>query len=316
MLKYLIIQLDDNATSMCHYQNPNIERNLISFNILSEAVTWSMKENLNVQFIYPDYKLPGEYLNVINSIDHADIVSSECSDLELREYAEVVVFNSWKNAESYDYKKSQSYVVRTIFTELFQHADTLSRLLTSAQRVNVVILDIEKLDEQGKERYSSFLSQLTDSVKNIIVNGNYVNSNIITDRLILESMNNCNAGDECITLAPDGNFYICPAFYYDNEGNEGSVVAGLSIKNPQLFKLSHAPICQKCDAWHCKRCVWLNKKLTLEVNTPSSQQCVTSHLERNSSRNLLEQLTSVDNRFANKKICELDYLDPFCLINK
>ena len=39
-----------------------------------------------------------------------------------------------------------------------------------------------------------------------------VQFNLLTDRMMLKEMNNCNAGYESITLAPDGNLYICLSF--------------------------------------------------------------------------------------------------------
>ncbi|GHS94395.1 hypothetical protein AGMMS50239_18130 [Bacteroidia bacterium] len=85
-----------------------------------------------------------------------------------------------------------------------------------------------------------------------------------------------------------GKFYICPAFYLADENNfVGDLTQGLIIKNKQLYQITYAPICSNCDTYQCKRCVWLNKKTTLEINTPSHEQCVTAHLERNASRELL-----------------------------
>jgi len=90
------------------------------------------------------------------------------------------------------------------------------------------------------------------------------------------------------------------------------VESGVKIENAQLLHLDHAPICSHCDAFQCKRCIWLNKKTTLEVNTPSHEQCVAAHLERNASKRLLEHLRSHGNFFAKTAdINEIDYLDPF-----
>lgn len=138
--------------------------------------------------------------------------------------------------------------------------------------------------------------------------------------MMLDKMNNCGAGDTTITLAPDGKFYVCPAFYLTNEedvigklnGSVGDLSQGLEVKNPQLYKLDHAPLCRGCDAYQCKRCVWLNRKTTYEVNTPSHEQCVVAHLERNASRDLLNAIRK-HGRFLPERedIKEITYLDPF-----
>ena len=130
-------------------------------------------------------------------------------------------------------------------------------------------------------------------------------------------MNNCNAGWKSITLAPNGKFYVCPAFYINDEKDSiGDLKEGLNIKNPQLYKLDHAPICRNCDAYQCKRCIWLNRRMTLEVNTPSHEQCVVAHLERNASRLLLEKIRKSGDFLPNKEIKEIDYLDPFDKLNE
>lgn len=86
---------------------------------------------------------------------------------------------------------------------------------------------------------------------------------------------------------------------------------GLDIKNPQLYRLDHAPICRHCDAYQCKRCVWLNRKTTLEVNTPSHEQCVVAHVERNACKELLTAIRKHGEFMPEKEITEIDYIDPF-----
>ena len=73
MLQYLIILLDDTSTSFCHYENPKTERRLIPLETLRQGIRFAMMENLMIQFVYPDYELPQEYQEVIESIDHSKI---------------------------------------------------------------------------------------------------------------------------------------------------------------------------------------------------------------------------------------------------
>jgi CXXX repeat peptide maturase len=91
----------------------------------------------------------------------------------------------------------------------------------------------------------------------------------------------------------------------------GDLTTDLNIKNKQLYKIEYAPLCRICDAYQCKRCVWLNRKTTMEVNTPSHEQCVVAHLERNASRELLSELKPLYTEFPFKEIEKINYLDPF-----
>lgn len=311
MLKYLIIQLDDTATSFCHYAVSKTERKPISPDNLRQGVLFAMKGNLNIQFVYPDYSLPAEYGKIIESIDHVKIISSCCEDAALKDMANIIVFNSWTELGICCWDSEKSYVLRTSKTELFAHHAMLDAIIGKVGRLNIVITDIETFGHNDFDAYRQVLTKLSGNIEKLYINGYSPQLNILTDRMMLTTMNNCNAGDETITLAPDGRFYVCPAFYYAQEYNIGSPKHGTDIKNPQLYKLSHAPICRHCDAYQCKRCIWLNHKTTLEVNTPSHEQCVAAHLERNESRRLLENIRKTSEFIPEISIPEIDYSDPF-----
>lgn len=308
MIQYIVILLDDTSTSFCHYMNEKADRRLIPLQTLKDGICYAMKENLNIQFVYPNYKLPKEYLAAIDSIDHTDIYPAEMSD-----NADVVVFDSLIAAKDYVFKEEVAYLIRTDKVSLFNEYKIIGEILDKVTRLNVVITDIETFTEDDFMAYKSLLSNLAERVEQIYVSGKSPQLNLLTDRIMLEKMNNCGAGDTSVTLAPDGKFYVCPAFYLSADGYTiGDMVNGLEIKNSQLYRLDHAPLCRRCDAWQCKRCIWMNRKTTLEVNTPSHEQCVVAHLERNASRKLLIDIRKHGKfMFGSEDIKEIDYLDPF-----
>ncbi|MCM1005234.1 MAG: CXXX repeat peptide maturase [Prevotella sp.] len=316
MLKYLIIQTCDSATSFCHYDNNKSESKLIDLDALKRALLWSMKENLNVQFVLPDTQLPHEYEEVMDTVDSAKVASAKS---EYAPEADVVVFNSWEDFTDFSFQKNVAYVVRTSFADLQTNKDALCAVLPKVDRLNVVLTDAAQMTDDRNEAYSGLLDSIAESVKSEYLAEHPVQLNLLTDRLMLTAMNNCNAGWESIALAPNGKYYVCPAFYFEDETDSvGNVENGLDIKNPQLYRLDHAPICRNCDAWHCRRCAWLNRQLTLEVNTPSHEQCVTAHLERNASARLLTALTAAGLHGPGEAdLKETECLDPFEeIINK
>lgn len=308
MIQYIVILLDDTSTSFCHYTNEKADRRLIPLQTLKDGICYAMKENLNIQFVYPNYKLPKEYLAAIDSIDHTDIYPAEMSD-----NADVVVFDSLIAAKDYVFKEEVAYLIRTDKVSLFNEYKIIGEILDKVTRLNIVITDIETFTEDDFMAYKSLLSNLAERVEQIYVSGKSPQLNLLTDRIMLEKMNNCGAGDTSVTLAPDGKFYVCPAFYLSADGYTiGDMVNGLEIKNSQLYRLDHAPLCCRCDAWQCKRCIWMNRKTTLEVNTPSHEQCVVAHLERNASRKLLIDIRKHGKFMSGSEdIKEIDYLDPF-----
>lgn len=313
MIQYLVILLDDTSTAYCQYANTKRESRLIPLDKLKAGIIWGMKENLMIQYILPDYKLPECYIEVMNSIDHHLIVSSLCEDPDALDASDVVIFNDWCKWDDWNFVPDKCYVVRTKLSDFFNQYSDLKTILKKVSRLSVAFVDEETFVDNDKDRYSAILSDLSTTVEEEYKKNHNVQFNLLTDRMMLDGMNNCGAGNTNITLAPDGKFYVCPAFYQAEDGYAiGSLADGLNIKNAQLYKLDHAPLCRNCDAYQCRRCIWLNRKTTLEVNTPSHEQCVVAHLERNASRKLLLEIRKHGTFLPDKEeISEINYLDPF-----
>lgn len=306
MLKYLVILLDDASTSFCHYTNKCDKPFLMPIETVEKGIRFGMMENLMTQFVYPENPLPLEHLKAIETIDHG-VIAPAGSPVN----ADVVVFNDWETFLKFNYLGVGTFVLRTDTKQLFENQNQLESILYQATRLNIVLTDVENMKEDDFEKYNKFLGDLGRIMKRLYLKGYQTQCNLITDRILLDAMNNCNAGTESITLAPNGKFYICPGFYYDGLDAVGSLEDGLDIKNPQLYLLDHAPLCRICDAYHCKRCIWLNQKTTMEVNTPSHEQCVVAHLERNQARSLLNELQDRGVYDKKQEIKEISYLDPF-----
>lgn len=250
----------------------------------------------------PKYDLPKEYWSIISSyefniispidIDTADTI---CTVEKLQE-----IHNP----------QGKTFVIRLSMEELVSNESLIKSLIKGAYRLNLIITDIDSFNSQREKEYESVLMNLGKLVIEESIQGKIPSVNILTDRIFLKYMNNCNAGIDFVTIAPDGNFYLCPAFYSDGEA-VGSLDEGLNIKNSHLLQLDYAPICRICDSYHCKRCVWLNKQKTLELNTPSHEQCVMAHIERNVSAYISTELFSAGILDKNQVLSVTDCMDPF-----
>lgn len=319
MIKYLVILLDDTSVSYCHYENNKAERKLISLEDLKAGIFYAMKENMSIQFVYPDYELPAEYKDAINTIDHSSVKPYDGGV-----QADVLVLNDIDELDNVEWRQDTAYVLRVDKAKLLASYQKIISALPKVMRLNVVLTDVETFTEDDFTTYKNILIEFVKAVKTEYIGERNVQLNVLTDRIMLDTMNNCNAGVENITLAPDGRFYVCPGFYLAGDEEDyglgkakfsvGDLKTGIDIKNPQLYRLTHAPICRKCDAYQCKRCVWLNRKTTYEVNTPSHEQCVMAHLERNASRELLQSIREHGVFMPEKEIKEIDYLDPFNIV--
>lgn len=306
-LQYLVILLDDTSVAYCHADNPLKERNLMPIETLKKAILFGMKQNLMIQYVYPEYELPAEYNETIESIDNLKIGR------------DVKVTNEVPTAVDCD-----NIVLRIKIKDLIAKQYDIAALLPSVKRMNICLNDIETFKDEQIDEYKKAMNTLGAVLTSLYKEQKHPQLNILTDRLTLKEMHNCEAGIGNITVAPNGKFYLCPAFYYDektgvsNKMNHktkdasrsvGDLKNGLCIPNKQLLELDHAPLCRNCDAYHCNRCIWLNQKLTWDNNTPSHQQCVVAHLERNAARDISAKLSEAG--YSLPEIKEINYIDPF-----
>ena len=311
-MQTLMVIMDSKAPSFCYYETSEKPREKMSDELLKKIVYYGLTENLALNLIMGDEPLTESQREILKWSDYVIYRSPKAAFAADEKTLDVFDFESDSWTENY--APTEHLVVRIRKENLDKLPAWLEEHSLSVSRISLFIKDMDEMSDAELETYHDVLKRLQgwlperEEAKPLEIS-------ILTDRLQLENPNHCDAGVKHVTIAPDGVFYVCPGFYY-RENNRDFVISDidtvlksheLPIKNKQLYKLDHAPICETCDAWHCKRCVWMNKRSTLEVNTPSRQQCVCAHLERNASRDLIEPLFIQDM----VTIPEIDYLDPF-----
>lgn len=298
MIQYLLVLVDSDAPSFCYYPDSKRTHERMSLPILKQTVRFAQTHNLRLNLLTNETPLPQSYHDILDAITHCFFIPIGRSAAHADD---ILVLSDLEAAIELKENKTDSVILRVPRTQLSSLSSAIRVLSRCCRRVNVHILDIDQFKEADFETYKTVLSELSVTYTRL---ANRPEISILTDRIMLREMHNCGAGETHLTVAPDGHFYICPGFYGDtNVAPCGDVYHGLELPNAQLYKIDHAPICQKCDAWHCRRCIWMNRKTTREVNTPSHEQCVCSHLERNTSA-----------RFCPDQIPAIQHLDPFELI--
>ena len=144
MLQYLIILLDETATSYCHYGNLRKEARLMPLEVLRDGIRFAMKENLTIQFVYPDLDLPQAYREAVESIDHSKIQPSDRDCTE----ADVVVFDGLEGTDGFAFRPGVSYVLRVSKAELFACHEKVAVVMGRVDRLNVVLTNVETFTEE------------------------------------------------------------------------------------------------------------------------------------------------------------------------
>lgn len=286
-IKYVNVLLTSDSVLFCkgYPVGSNSKKSeIISVETLKHVIDLSVKKGWSLNFIYPKYELQKGITELIERVPQIAVKPNEANGS-----SDVVVC---EGIEDFPCKAMKNVILR-IKLEDFQHRqDSLKRFLEKSQRVNIIFVDEMEFNDTHEAGYQRALETLTTTVYELWKKGHEVKINLLTDRLFLSNPQECGAGSDTITLAPTGDFYICPVFYYDDPSEScGNIFSGLKIKNPLLYKRNHSPICKDCNAFQCQRCIYLNYKKTLEVNIPSFSQCKKSSLELEVTKRFYRLLT-------------------------
>lgn len=291
MLRYLVIMLDASAPSFCYYPDPpKGDSQKMSVDTLRQAVYFAQTHALSVNVLAGE--MPGEEIRrELDKINHIFIGP----DAATNDFVwDITVLGPDDDFAALRPNPDKNLILRIPLARMEEIPGIVSALSGKFLRLNIILEDSWQMTPELAPAYRKVL----DSVP-ALPEG--VQLDILTDRPALAGPRHCGAGDVHLTVAPDGKLYICPGFFFDDPSRScGDVFFGPDIPLPELFKLEKAPICRACDAWQCKRCVWMNHRRTREVNTPSRGQCITAHVERNKA---LPDNPSV-------------YLDPFEIIGR
>jgi len=310
------IQLDSFAPSFCYYQNNNFDESnyeLIKYHQLHEVLSEAEQINKSIIVIYSNKDLPTEYHTLLDRVNHEKIYPFKLID----QFKSGILILNEENLSQVSVLQRDSS--RNIILRLSQKKiDNLFEIICSLEgtfsKLTLILLEIDKFSQEEICSYKEQLVKIRKKIVKWLSENKTAEISILTDRLLLRHMNNCDAGIRHFTLAPDGNNYVCPAFYFDKNLSSFGLINSENT-NLRLLKIDSSPVCSICDAYHCKRCVYLNKKITEEINIPSQEQCIISHEERNQTKELRADIVStLKNQTELPVIPEIDYLDPFELL--
>lgn len=312
--KHLYFIMSDDSVECCDYASNNIAGNVMSKKVAQCGLKFCEKNFYKPVIL--NSKSQDKILNLddLSSISRIELCQKDIN-LPYSNYDKYIVINPEEIAEF----RGNEIVLLNVYEESFSElAQMITQLLPMSQRINIIFKF--EFQEKLSSIYREQLAQITNQLVSYLKRKEFREINILTDRLFLNEMNNCNCGVDNYALAPNGKIYICPAFYFNSPENYiGDIETGIvEHKLANMLRLSNAPLCKRCDAYQCNRCVLLNQKYTREFNIPGAAQCVKSHIERNASMELLQILRNENIKYgADIKIDAINYSDPIeCVIEE
>lgn len=259
--KYLYFLMSNEETSHCMYNTPQYKSRLeMSVETLDQGLAYAYKNDMIPVFLGD----PGEKLSKKESrklhvvIANADLLSAPRSEMEVL----IPVVN---NAKSENCIHSDICIYQFNKNSLGDLYNDLIALSANYRRINIKPQDLDLWNEDDIENYKVQIDKYNE----------YRKENYVANLNILGTANDnyCLAGTNDLTLAPNGKFYICPAFYHNfTDDDIGDIENGIYVKDPILFSNSKTADCGKCNV-NCMRCKYINIKCTYAINIPADIQC-------------------------------------------
>lgn len=300
--KFLQLLMADNCAPNCSYRSKKELNSTMDIETFKKGIKFAKDNSLQIAILGDPHMFNVELdESIINFVDSSLRKKNTLNYIQIfdntslstnRDFTEncIVVFNSKKLNKLYE-----------IVADIFK----------TNNRINLILEDIEIWNRHDIDIYSRQLDLISSYIISSYKNERFIELNVLTDIWEQESICDCGAGVNNFTLAPNGKIYICPAFYFDDPENYiGTIDEGIINKFKKLYQYENSYICSKCDVYHCKRCLFINKKLTGEYNTPPKIQCVISHIERKKSFELQRALINVNISSFRNILDNIVYQDP------
>lgn len=315
MLKSLFILTSSGLPSFCYYNSTTSDNHLITPELLEGIFEWCKNEKLTPYLVFNRKLLSVKYRRILESFKHNKICFSA---KDLTGVNDILVlsgedFKRTKPDKEFKLSKVSNLVLRLHKSDLKNLKSIFFSLWGKFDRLNLILPDLDSYSQEDMDHYKNMIGEIEEFLSDPDIS-TFPEISFITDRIFLTDMRNCNAGTDHITVTSKGDLFICPGFSADPLSKIGSYseLPQLNIPNERLLELKYAPICSVCDCFHCKRCHWLNYKGTLEINTPTYQQCFSSHLEREASRKLM--VSNENFPLNNSLAVALPYYDPLDVV--
>ena len=319
-MKSLLVLHDASAPSFCYYGSPEPKpETKMSSEVFEKVLEYAAREKLALNIVCGVDGLDHDMKALIEAkeIPHFCYLPAAATNGDPQEIPVLEAHDS-AGVDTLATDTHASAVLRFSRQEIGELPEIWEALARKVYRVVVVPTDIAMWDMDAIRLYEKTLSSLSDRLKAIYLSTGDpdIELNILSDRMVLNdgSPIECNAGLDHLTVMPDGTLSICPGFGLDGENVTGTLDSGPDIANKHLLSRDHAPICLVCDAYQCRRCVYINQRTTLEVNTGPWQICRAAHLEREASRLLLIDLKKKGLFPRQKIIPGIEYTDPLEVI--
>lgn len=288
--RMLFIMMENESASFCDYKNTYNNNLKIPFETFKKGIDFAERNFLVPVILLGNDQLDDSHLKRLEGMDFISI-SNLSNNMPFGDKITILDVNNLDNISEQD----GNIMLKVDKESIGNIYEAVKDAFTKVKRINIVITDAGELTQNDLDLYEHQLDLISDLIIDYFRQSQFKMINVLTDNLFIKKSNNCGAGTNNITLAPNSKFYVCPAFYYNDKDSNididiNSETDNLSGNLEEGLKDNRFVLCNKCNAYQCKRCIYLNKTMTKQYNVPSYIQCSTSQMELRKSYELQQKI--------------------------
>ncbi len=274
------LQLAPNAALCC--QEPGRSADTagepISIDLLSAIATLQAKHSWSCTILANEDGIGAVYQRICDRMN-AEFVVPAGFKAAIPGKRTAVSFESSSADPAAEYRGASRAILRVGRDCLSRLAEIIAALSDNFRDVSIRHPELLEYEDADIETYRDQLSEVARRLLDKGQSWKGYRIDRLTDRFRLEAPNECGAGFKKLAVASTGRLYTCPAAIWGDEPSCGHVLEGLELPNRHLFTRRYSLPCGKCDAVHCSRCTYLNKRGTLEFCVPPRNVCRLAHVE-------------------------------------
>lgn len=269
--KYLYFILNDGITPHCSYSSAT-KTNVMSQKIFDAAIQFAENNHMVPVFLGNPYEYLAspELYQMFVRIDAINHYEGKKADLEV--FIPIYDSQSYTLCQGSGSIETRVCILRIEAESITMLSQMVHNLSLVYDRINLVKVDYKKWSASDIKEYRFQLSR----IKNDELAEKKLS--ILADQSENKS-EKCQAGISEFAVAPDGNIYVCPGYYFSNFSPLGNIFSkdwdtGVSnlISNKMLA-------CTECTAVQCKQCSYINMQFTGTPNIPRKKKCAVMEAE-------------------------------------
>jgi len=279
-IKSIWVLLSDDATLCCNEPKrlASAKKDFMSLELLTKIAERVVKQSWNCTIIGNATGIPKAYQTLSDKMGAIIVLPAEYKGTISNKHT-TVVFELSQIGLAAKHSSASRAILRVQRSHLSELSEMVLTLLHHFPDVSIKHPEVLSYDDQDMATYKDHLFEIGRWLLSKKNSWSNYRVDCLTDGFHLDTFAECGAGIKSLAVGPTGKLHICPATVCESTSACGHIIADVELPNRHLLTREYSVPCGKCNALHCSRCVYLNKRGTFEFGVPPKNICQLANFE-------------------------------------